>query len=133
MGLKIETSDNATAPTVGFVPAWRGNRESADPFYVDVEPMTAGELARAKAHDFRAIKGEGPVGAARNHRNAVVGARTPGVYRIGGSKGEPVENGKQLVALIQRSTDASMDEILDEIYEAITDASKLAEGRRPSS
>jgi hypothetical protein len=133
MGLQIETTEKGTMPAAGFVPAWRGNRESVEPFSVDVSPMTAGELAKAKAHDFRRIQGDGAVGAARAHRNAVISARVSAVYGVEGSKGEPVENGKQLVAMIQRSTDASMDEILDEIYEAITDASKLAEGRRPNS
>jgi uncharacterized protein (DUF342 family) len=136
MGLSIST---AAMPGTVYVPAFRGNRQDKEPFYVEVMPMTAAEMAAKKQRDLGGHKNQGAnvQKTARTFRDSIIEARCPVVVGVEGVDvdGKPiaVSTGKDLVALIGRAADASMDDLAEEIYAAITDHSLLAEGRRPNS
>jgi len=131
------------APAAEYFPSWGGNREAPveDQWGIELEPMTAAELQAQREIFNRKTRGSSQMNAARagfEFRNAVVSARAKKLV------GRPVEveteteqvqvlTGKQLVELAKGANEGAPDDLLDEIFKAITDQSALAEGVRKNS
>jgi hypothetical protein len=138
MALTIQTGK---APAAWFEPAFGDNRslpEGVERIEVEIEPMSAAEANAKKEAD---IGGGIRKGAninltrlARKHRNSVIEAHVIGVRGVdtkdADGKVTLITTGKELVAFVSASNNAALDALLDEIFEAITDQSVLAEGVR---
>lgn len=133
MGLKIASAASAPATSTAYVPEFRGNRTNADPFWVELLPMTHAEYEAARSRDLAVTKASQAMAASRKHTHNVVAARVIAVHGVAMEDGVPVVDGKALLAAVRKSGDAALDGLLDEIYGAIVDASVLEEGRRPNS
>lgn len=133
MGLSIR---QGAAPANWYVPEWNGNRQSADPIAVLIQPLTA---AQAQAAIERHMAGQKMgsakhiLRASRAHRDAVISEQVSEVEGVAIDGGAEVKNGAALVAAIAKAGDASLDALLDEIFEAVSNLSRLEEGRRPNS
>jgi hypothetical protein len=103
--------------------------------------MTAGEIQAQREALSRGIRGGAQANAAKagaKFRNAIVETHAKRLV------GRPIEvdtdagpiavtSGKQLVTLAAQANDGAPDDLLDELYKAITDQSFLAEGVRKNS
>lgn len=138
MALTIQTGK---APAAWFEPSFGGNRnlpDGVERIEVEIEPMSAAEANAKKEADIGGgIRKGGNTNLsrlARKYRDSVVEARVTGVrgvdVRDSEGKVTKIATGKELVAFVSASNDAALDALLDEIFEAITDQSVLAEGVR---
>lgn len=128
--LSIKTTK---ALAVWYVPEFRGNRESAPEaqFAVKIEPMTVAEANAAQDARLRKVKaGANLAGVARGIRDEAIKGHVVDVEGIAEDGKEPLRSGEDLIALISKANDASLDALLDEIFEAISSQSKLSEGER---
>lgn len=128
--LSIKTTK---APAVWYVPEFKGNREAPpdQQFAVRIEPMTVAEANAAQDARLRKVKaGANLAGVARGIRDEAIKSHVLEVTGISGEGKPPVKDGSELVALIAQASDASLDGLLDEIFEAISNQSKLDEGER---
>lgn len=131
MGLTINTG---SAPETWYVPEFRGNRGGADAFAVLIRPLTAAQAQAARERDLGARANQrNMLAAVRRHRDAVIAAQVVEVEGVASEDGRAVTTGAELASMIGKAGDASLDDLLDEIFGAIVDGSKLQEGRRPNS
>ena len=133
MGLSIR---QGAAPASWYVPEWGGNRQSADPIAVLIQPLTAAQAQAALERHMAGQKmgsAKHVLKASRAHRDAVISEQVSEVEGVAIDGGAEVKNGAALVAAIAKAGDASLDALLDEIFEAISSLSRLEEGRRPNS
>jgi hypothetical protein len=133
MGLKIATAAASPATSAAYVPEFRGNRLAADPFWVELLPMTHAEYEAARSRDLAITKANQAMAAARKHLHSVVAARVSVVHGVAMEDGVAIEDGKALVAAVLKSADPALAGLLEELYGAIVDMSALEEGRRPNS
>lgn len=125
---------------VTYIPDVDNNRDDPDPFYVKIAPMTAAEFnqimsistARTKKGDKNSVVSfiENKLWATKQQ---VISKRVieVGNYTVHTREGTILEpkNGEALVDAVL-CADASELVILDDIFNAITDHSKLSEGLR---
>lgn len=133
MGLSIR---QGAAPASWYVPEWNGNRQSADPIAVLIQPLTAAQAQAALERHMSGQKmgsAKHVLRASRAHRDAVITEQVSEVEGVAIDGGAAVSNGAALVAAIAKAGDASLDALLDEVFDAIQSASRLEEGRRPNS
>ena len=138
MALTIHTGK---APAAWFEPAFGGNRhqpEGVERIEVEIEPMSAAEANAKKESDIGGgLRKGGNTNLsrlARKYRDSTIEARVTGVRGVdvkdADGKVTKISSGKELVAFVSAANDAALDALLDEIFEAITDQSVLAEGVR---
>lgn len=134
MGLKITRASAGEVPGSWYVPEFRGNRLAPEDeqFSVELLPLTAAQLQTRREHDFGGKQQARALKAFRDHRNAILSSRIRAVEGIADAEGTLVADGKALVQVVAASDDPGFDDLLDEIYGALIDGAKLAEGRRPS-
>ena len=133
MGLSIR---QGAAPASWYVPEWGGNRQSADPIAVLIQPLTAAQAQAALERHMAGQKmgsAKHVLKASRAHRDAVIAEQVIEVEGVAVAEGAPVRTGAELVAAVSKAADAAVDALLDEIFEAVQSASRLEEGRRPNS
>lgn len=133
MGLSIK---QGAAPAAWYVPEWNGNRHSDDQIAVLVQPLTAAQAQAALERNMAGQKLGGTkyvLRASRAHRDAVIASQVAEVEGVAIDGGAIVKTGAELVGAIAKAGDASLDALLDEVFEAIQSAARLEEGRRPNS
>lgn len=132
MGLQARKKEDATWYIVNFA----GNRDDEeDPFAVHISPMNEPDMRKAQGGLGRVAGGNwNPIERAQLVRDRVIKERVLEVRGFLDVDGNAVSTGAQLLkACTDSRADASMDAVLEDIYQAITDVSRLSEGVRKNS
>lgn len=126
MGRKKQIISDST----WYVPDIEDNRMDQDPFRVLIQPMTGREADEADRALGQFTKGAkfNSVDRAVKHRDSVVSSRVLEVYGYEAPDGHSPKDGGELCVDVRKSDGNEPDLVLDEIYQAIRDHSKLRDG-----
>jgi hypothetical protein len=106
---------------VEYVPEHEDNRDSEAPWWVKISPMTAGEHRKyLKAANMK-LNGDSSANKAIDVLAKIFKERVPEVSNLTDIRNRPIANGEELFENGEQSQ-------IDEIYAALTKASKLRAG-----
>lgn len=123
-----------------FVVDIDNNRDDPDPFYVELEPMTARELEayERQVAAFDRGRAQNTVKKIQDIRDEMLSKKIKGVYNYTlaiPSKGQELTpiSGPELVKVLKEAPPVEQDTILGSIEQALCNHSKLEEGLRKKS